>query len=83
MLKRWLILSSVGYIVLVVICVFIGSRRNRPLFPEPLPLRTVAWQEIGMIRGVFDLDADGNDELLVQDKRGRWWWVKWGEKTKQ
>jgi hypothetical protein len=48
--------------------------------PKPLPklLRpiVVTWQGVGKVEGFVDLDADGNDELLAQDKDGQWWWVQ-------
>lgn len=82
MRKRWLVVGLVGCVVLVVTYAFIASWRN--IVPtEPLPLRTVTWQEVGVIKGIADLDADGNDELLVQDKRGRWWWAQWSEKAQK
>ena len=65
--KRWLVMGLIGYLMLVVIYAFIASWHN--IVPtRPLHLHSATWQEIGMIRGIVDLDADGNDELLVKDK---------------
>ncbi|MFN3421499.1 MAG: hypothetical protein ACK40X_07240 [Armatimonadota bacterium] len=54
MRKRWLVVGAVGYIVLVAICVLVGSWRNRLPPTEPLSLRTVTWQEVGMMKGIVD-----------------------------
>ena len=49
-------------------------------FSRPKPLRPiiVTWQEVGEVWGFVDLDADGNDELLVLvwDESEQWWWVQ-------
>jgi hypothetical protein len=44
--------------------------------PKPLRPIVATWQEVGRVDAIVDLDADGNDELLVQDKSGQWWWVQ-------
>ncbi len=79
---QWLI-GILGCLILVVTPLPFLFWRKRHIPTEPFPIHTVTWQEVGTICGVVDLNADGNDELLVQDKSGRWWWVQWGEKKQQ
>ena len=47
-------------------------------FHQPKPLRpiTVSWKEVGEVICFVDLDADGNDELLVVDRNRQYWWVQ-------
>jgi hypothetical protein len=44
--------------------------------PKPLRPIAVTWQEVGRVITVVDLDADGNDELIVEDQSGQLWWVQ-------
>jgi hypothetical protein len=44
--------------------------------PKPLRPIVATWQEVGRVDAIVDLDADGNDELLVLDKSGQLWWVQ-------
>jgi hypothetical protein len=44
--------------------------------PKPLRPIVATWQEVGSVDAIVDLDADGNDELLVLDKRRQLWWVQ-------
>jgi hypothetical protein len=44
--------------------------------PKPLRPIVATWQEVGRAKAIVDLDADGNDELLVLDKSGQLWWVQ-------
>jgi hypothetical protein len=59
--------------VLVGIVALIAYHLSRP---KPLRPIVATWQEVGRVDAIVDLDADGNDELLVQDKSGQWWWVQ-------
>jgi hypothetical protein len=59
--------------VLIGIVALIAYHLSRP---KPLRPIAVTWQEVGRVITVVDLDADGNDELLVLDKRRRLWWVQ-------
>jgi len=44
--------------------------------PKPLRPIVVTWQEVGEVWGFVDLDADGNDDLIVRDQNGQFWWVR-------
>jgi len=44
--------------------------------PKPLRPIVITWQEVGRVIIVVDLDADGNDELLVEDQSRQLWWVQ-------
>jgi hypothetical protein len=59
--------------VLVGIVALIAHHLSRP---KPLRPIVATWQEVGRAKAIVDLDADGNDELLVQDKSEQWWWVQ-------
>ena len=59
--------------VLVGIVALIAYHLSRP---KPLRPIIVTWQEVGRVIIVVDLDADGNDELLVEDQSGQLWWVQ-------
>lgn len=53
MRKRWFVAGLIGYIVLVLTYTLIAFCRGS-VPTEPLPLHTVTWQEVGMIKGVVD-----------------------------
>jgi hypothetical protein len=59
--------------VLVGIVALIAYHLSRP---KPLRPIVATWQEVGSVDAIVDLDADGNDELLVLDKRRQLWWVQ-------
>jgi hypothetical protein len=59
--------------VLVGIVALIAYHLSRP---KPLRPIVATWQEVGRAKAIVDLDADGNDELLVLDKSGQLWWVQ-------
>jgi hypothetical protein len=59
--------------VLVGIVALIAYHLSRP---KPLRPIVATWQEVGRVDAIVDLDADGNDELLVLDKSGQLWWVQ-------
>jgi hypothetical protein len=59
--------------VLVGIVALIAHHLSRP---KPLRPIVATWQEVGRVDAIVDLDADGNDELLVLDKSGQLWWVQ-------
>jgi len=59
--------------ILIGIIVLLAYYFSRP---KPLRLIVVTWQEVGKVLDFVDLDADGNDELVVQDGSGQWWWVQ-------
>jgi hypothetical protein len=59
--------------VLIGIVALIAYHLSRP---KPLRPIVATWQEVGRVDAIVDLDADGNDELLVLDKSGQLWWVQ-------
>jgi hypothetical protein len=59
--------------VLVGIVALIAHHLSRP---KPLRPIVATWQEVGRAKAIVDLDADGNDELLVLNKSGQLWWVQ-------
>jgi hypothetical protein len=59
--------------VFIGIVALIAYHLSRPKLLRPI---VATWQEVGRVITVVDLDADGNDELLVQDKSEQWWWVQ-------
>ena len=72
MRKALVIAVLISSVVLLAYCYL---SRPKPL-PKLLRPIVVTWQEVGKVEGFVDLDADGNDELLVQDRDGQWWWVQ-------
>jgi hypothetical protein len=80
----WLIFVSIPASLLIfsVVVGLIVRLRDRPIKPQPLPLKTVEWKfpsKVNWIASV-DLDADGRSELLVQDENRRLWWAEWNGK---
>jgi hypothetical protein len=80
----WFIFVSIPAFLLIfsVVAGLIVRLRDRPIKPQPLPLKTVEWKfpsKVNWIASV-DLDADGRSELLVQDENRRLWWAEWNGK---
>ena len=64
---------------LIVVILFSSVIMLAYYLSQPKPLRpiVVTWQEVGkVIYDPVDLDADGNDELMVRDQSGQFWWVQ-------
>lgn len=51
--RRWFVVGLVSYIVSVLTYTLIAFWHST-VPTEPLPLHTVSWQEVGMIRGIVD-----------------------------
>ncbi len=47
---------------------------NRPMKAQPLNLRIISWTPKEMNFAFVDLDGDGEDEIIGQDDKRRWWW---------
>jgi hypothetical protein len=70
-MRKGLVIAIVVGSAILLACYLSFRTRPKPLHPI-----TVTWQEVGEICGVVDLDADGNDELLVTDPSEQVWWVQ-------
>jgi len=80
----WLIIASIPAFLVIfsVVAGLIVRLKNRPIKPQPLPLKTVEWTFPSKVNWVapVDLDADGRSELLVEDENKRLWWAGWDGK---
>jgi hypothetical protein len=80
----WLIFVSIPAFLLIfgVVAGLIVRLRDRPIKPQPLPLKTVEWKFPSKVNWIapVDLDADGRSELLVEDENKRLWWAEWNGK---
>jgi hypothetical protein len=80
----WLIFVSIPAFLLIfsVVAGLIVRLRDRPIKPQPLPLKTVEWKFLSKVNWIapVDLDADGRSELLVEDENKRLWWAEWNGK---
>jgi hypothetical protein len=80
----WLIFVSIPAFLLIfsVVVGLIVRLRDRPIKPQPLPLKTVEWKFPSKVNWIapVDLDADGRSELLVEDENKRLWWAEWNGK---